>query len=118
MANNLLTQYSEYRLQDTISRLEGFRCSIGWGQLNDDLQVAIDCLEYMREAIKEADKVPEIPDLTEKAPHWVIDDHGFAGKYYRCSKCGKGHWQDVHESHKNYCYHCFTNMEGPDEHRR
>lgn len=24
--------------------------------------------------------------------HWIIDDHGFGGSWYRCSKCGSSHW--------------------------
>ena len=25
-------------------------------------------------------------------PHWIIDDHGFGGTYYKCSECGAMHW--------------------------
>lgn len=24
--------------------------------------------------------------------HWIIDDHGFGGSYYRCSECGDVSW--------------------------
>lgn len=24
--------------------------------------------------------------------HWIIEDHGFGGNYYRCSDCGEGFW--------------------------
>lgn len=24
--------------------------------------------------------------------HWIIDDHGFGGQYYKCSECGAGFW--------------------------
>lgn len=28
--------------------------------------------------------------------HWIIDDHGFGGTYYRCSECGDV-WNDIFE---------------------
>lgn len=24
--------------------------------------------------------------------HWIIDDHGFGGTYYKCSHCGAFYW--------------------------
>ena len=28
--------------------------------------------------------------------HWIIEDHGFGGQYYRCSECGEG-WCDIYD---------------------
>lgn len=30
--------------------------------------------------------------------HWIIDDHGFGGQFYRCSKCGDS-WCDIYDDH-------------------
>lgn len=30
--------------------------------------------------------------------HWIIDDHGFGGQYYRCSECGDS-WCDIYDDH-------------------
>ena len=30
--------------------------------------------------------------------HWIIDDHGFGGQYYKCSECGEG-WCDIFDDH-------------------
>lgn len=45
-------QYSEFRLNDVIGRLEGFRNMVGWGQLNEDLEIAIECIRYTAEVIE------------------------------------------------------------------
>lgn len=45
-------QYSEFRLNDVIGRLEGFRNMVGWGQLNEDLEIAIECIRYAAEVIE------------------------------------------------------------------
>lgn len=39
--------------------------------------------------------------------HWIIDDHGFGGQYYRCSECGKG-WCDIYSdvSMEENCPNC------------
>lgn len=29
--------------------------------------------------------------------HWIIEDYGFGGSYYKCSKCGEG-WNDIYRS--------------------
>ena len=107
MMDNPLQQYSEYRIQDVISRLETFRCSIGWGELNDDLSVAIECLEYLKDSMKE-----EAATVCEsiKPPHWIVDDHGFAGQYYRCSVCGNGTW-DLFKGNPDKCEHCQSDMD-------
>ena len=52
MKNVETPQYSEYRLNDVIGRLEGFRNMVGWGQLNEDLEVAIECIRYAAEVIE------------------------------------------------------------------
>lgn len=28
--------------------------------------------------------------------HWIIEDHGFGGQYYRCSECGES-WCDIYD---------------------
>ena len=28
--------------------------------------------------------------------HWIIEDHGFGGQYYRCSDCGES-WCDIYD---------------------
>lgn len=56
MKNVATPQYSEYRLRDVISRLEGFRNTIGWGELKDDLEVAIDCMQYAVDVIEAEEK--------------------------------------------------------------
>lgn len=111
MKNSSLPQYSEYRIYDVISRLESFRCSIGWGQLNEDLEVAIDCLEHIVKAMKEEESEPE-PELneTDTPAHWIVDDHGFGGAYYRCSKCGEGFW-DLFKHDPDRCEHCHSIMD-------
>lgn len=30
--------------------------------------------------------------------HWIIDDHGFGGQYYKCSECGDS-WCDIYNDH-------------------
>lgn len=52
MKNVETPQYSEYRLNDVIGRLEGFRNMVGWGQLNEDLEIAIECIRYAAEVIE------------------------------------------------------------------
>lgn len=107
MKNNPMEQYSEYRLQDTINNLEYFRNSIGWGQLSDDLGVAIECLEYMRDLIKREDTEEEKKFKKTAIPHWIIKDHGFAGKQLTCSWCEKGYWNSG-EDPIEHCPHCKT----------
>ena len=94
--DNPLQQYGEWSIQDTIGRLEGFRCLIGWGELNDDLQLAIECLKYLKESMK--------------PPHWIVTDHGFAGQYYKCSVCGNGDW-DLFKGNPDKCEHCQSDMD-------
>ena len=43
--------------------------------------------ESVIEEVLEDDKV-----IKAKAPHWIIDEHGFGGTYYQCSNCGAMHW--------------------------
>lgn len=52
MKNVETPQYSEYRLNDVIGRLEGFRNMVGWGQLNEDLEIAIECIRYTSDVIE------------------------------------------------------------------
>ena len=112
MKNEFLNRYSEWRIADTIGRLEGFRNTIGWGELNDDLSLAIECLEYVMEAIKEQDK--ETEETVEESidgdkPHWVVFDHGFAGLYCQCSNCHDGFWPTA-IVYKEECPHCHSTM--------
>ena len=30
--------------------------------------------------------------------HWIIDDHGFGGQFYKCSGCGDI-WCDIYDDH-------------------
>ena len=101
MANNFTHQYSEYRIRDVIDRLEGFRCSVGWGQLNEDLEVAIDCLEGILKSMKEDE-----PYEPSKPPHWIVTDHGFAGRCYKCSVCEGQYWTSAESLHEHVSDHC------------
>lgn len=112
MKNEFLNRYSEWRIADTIARLESFRSTIGWGELNDDINLAIECLEYAAEVIKEQDKETEetVEVATDDAkPHWVVFDHGFAGLYCQCSKCNDGFWPTA-VVYKAECPHCNAAM--------
>ena len=82
--NDPLQQYDEYHIQDIIDRLENLRCSVGCGQLNDDLRAAIDCLVYVREAIKLANEQAAAKE--PRTPHIIVVDYGFAGQYHKCSE--------------------------------
>ena len=39
--------------------------------------------------------------------HWIIEDHGFGGQYYRCSECRES-WCDIYKdvSMEETCPHC------------
>lgn len=43
----------------------------------------------------------------EKMAHWIIDDYGFGGTYYRCSNCGSV-YNDIFEGMcgKEKCPEC------------
>ena len=43
--------------------------------------------------------------------HWIIDDHGFGGQYYRCSECGES-WCDIYSdvSMNENCPNCGAPM--------
>ena len=69
-----LPQYDRFRIYDAISRLELVRCSIGWGQLNDDLEVAIDCLQHVVSALEEHDNM-SFDDLTAEI-NKIVSDNG------------------------------------------
>lgn len=113
MNTDKLSQFSEYRLRGVIDRLENFRCSIGWGQLNADLEAAIDCMEYLVSQVKEDETETSIILGNSMKPHWIVTDHGFAGAYYECSVCGLGYWNS-----ENYiidhCPHCKVQMDVED----
>lgn len=113
MKNEFLNRYSEWRIADIIGRLEGFRNTVGWGELNDDLGVAIECLEYVAESIKAKDKEEAVAleeATDEPDPHWVVFDHGFAGLYCQCSKCDDGFWPTA-VVYKEECPHCHSSMD-------
>ena len=44
--------------------------------------------------------------------HWIIDDYGFGGTFYKCSECGKLYW-DVHEdvNGEDKCPNCNSSMD-------
>ena len=43
--------------------------------------------------------------------HWIIEDHGFGGQYYKCSNCGEV-WCDLFYgvSSQNKCPECGENL--------
>ena len=110
--NHCMPPYSEYRLQDAANRLEGVRCCVGFGQLNDDLQVAIECLHYVKDQLRLSLEEPVVQD-TNKKPHLVVIDYGFAGQFYACSKCEKGSW-DAPKGNISECPYCHVLLD-PDE---
>ena len=114
MKNNSMEQYSEYRIHDTIGRLEAFRNQIGWGELNDDLALAIECLEYLLDSQKqaEAQSFDDVDKLTK--PHWIVEDHGFAGTFFKCSKCGESYWGYAPSFDDEACTNCHTAMDPED----
>ena len=69
-----LPQYDRFRIYDAISRLELVRCSIGWGQLNEDLEVAVDCLQYIASTLEEMDNMT-FEDLNAEI-NKIVSDHG------------------------------------------
>lgn len=105
---NPLPNHSEYKVEDALNRIDGFRRCIGWGQLNDDLQVAIDCMAYVRNSIRLAEKAREV--TAPSKPHWIITSHGFAGQCYKCSACGERFW-DVSCDELYECKHCHAPMD-------
>ena len=47
-----------------------------------------------------------------KMAHWIIDDHGFGGMFYRCSKCGNNysnnHYRYLYSQGNNYILRGYT----------
>lgn len=115
MATNPIKQYEyygEYRFRDIIARLETFRSSIGWGELNDDLGVAIECMEYLLEEAKRHDAEALEKTMVVSDPHWIIKDHGFAGYQLKCSACKKIFWGDkLGIVGLDHCPHCKITMD-------
>lgn len=109
--NHTMPKHSEYRIEDAISRLEGFCRHIGPGQLTEDIQVAIECMEHLRDSIRLAD-AELITDMTRKH-HLIIMDHGFAGMSYKCSACGVSAW-GVPKGDIRECPHCHVELD-PNE---
>jgi hypothetical protein len=68
-----MPQHSEYRLNDVIGRLEDFRSMVGWGQLNEDLEIAIECIRYTAEVI-EAETDAAFEDIDFHRLNREIDD--------------------------------------------
>ena len=68
MKNVETPQYCKYTITDAICRLEGLRSTVGWGQLNEDLEVAIECMRYAADMIEaESNAVFEsIDDILNK----------------------------------------------------
>jgi hypothetical protein len=73
MKNVETPQYSEYRLNDVIGRLEGFRSTVGWGQLNEDIEIAIECMRYVADVI-EAETDAAFEDIEFHRLNREIDD--------------------------------------------
>lgn len=111
MKNNPVENRSEYAIWDTISRLEAFRNTLGYGDLVDDLGVAIESLEYLLDQAKkaEADAIAELERSIK--PHWIVEDHGFAGTFYKCSKCGESYWGYAATFDDEICDNCHTVMD-------
>lgn len=45
--------------------------------------------------------------------HWIVDDHGFGGVFYRCSACGKS-WCNIYSdvsSSDETCPECGAPMD-------
>ena len=42
--------------------------------------------------------------------HWIIEDYGFRGCYYKCSKCGKS-WSDLFDTLNGTCPNCNSVMD-------
>lgn len=39
--------------------------------------------------------------------HWIIEDKGFGGSWYRCSECGEGYWDVAnYVAREDNCPHC------------
>ena len=39
--------------------------------------------------------------------HWIIDDWGFGGSYYKCSHCGESWWDILDDINmEDYCPNC------------
>lgn len=55
MTSNPLEFYSAWELEESIDRLENLRCGLGFGDLSDDLELAIECMECLIEAARERD---------------------------------------------------------------
>lgn len=105
-----LTNFNEYRLQGVLDRLENFRNSIGWGQLNDDLDTAIDCIELVMAQVKETENAAAVVIGDTAKAHWIVTDHGFAGSFYKCSVCGNGYWNSD-KYLVDHCPYCKVTMD-------
>lgn len=47
--------------------------------------------------------------------HWIIDDKGFGGCYYRCSECGEGFWDIFDDvSGEDNCPRCGAPIDTDD----
>lgn len=61
---------------------------LGWRGVEDYMRFHPDWRnEFTEEELKIAENKP-------KTAHWIIEDHGFGGSYYRCSECGES-WCDL-----------------------
>lgn len=38
--------------------------------------------------------------------HWIIDDWGFGGSYYKCSECGEIFWDILDDVDSEKCPSC------------
>lgn len=55
MPNNPVEKYSEWTLRDAVCRLEGLKCYSSY-ELREDIDAAIECMEYIIDLIEEKDK--------------------------------------------------------------
>lgn len=53
--SNPLENYSTWELEESIGRLEGLRCALGWCDLAEDLEKAIESMEYLVAILQERD---------------------------------------------------------------
>lgn len=69
MSNNPVEKYSEWTLRDAVCRLEGLKCYSSY-ELREDIDAAIECMEYVIDLIEEKDK-QSVEDL-QKAYQYVM----------------------------------------------
>lgn len=108
---NPVEQYGEHRILESIDRLEYRIKILDDVNMKADYALAVECLEYLLDQAKkaEADAIAELERATK--PHWIVEDHGFAGTFYKCSKCGESYWGYADTFDDEICANCHTVMD-------